>query len=387
MAPDLSTHHSVSAAAVRCVHAGSPRHADLPPPIRAASACSRPHTCRLGSEYCSPQGKYEPSLCPPGTALSRLPRAFVRLRKARTNARVCARVCARVHWCGSAGYFCPNFTSVLPCPEGHYCLRGSTEPAPCPLLASCPPLTVRRREYGGIVLTLGLDVLMLLILMYMKFVWEPRAVNRDRGRGVMEPSVSLRDALHATGEGTDLMAHGMEAGFGSVHASPTLAQSTNDLEKALLRASDAEAPLAAPIDAPHDVALPRVPSFRELGSLDTLKDGFRRCNAGLRLDVRFDDLGYTLPPPLNKTILSDVSGHIRPGRVTAVMGPSGAGKTTFMSVLMGKVNRTSGTLRINGAADEMYRYKTICGYVPQVCAPTCRACTIGGDPKARSCLY
>ena len=48
-----------------------------------------------------------------------------------------------------------------------------------------------------------------------------------------------------------------------------------------------------------------------------------------------------------------MSGRIRPGRVTAIMGPSGAGKTTFLSVLMGKVSRTGGTLRINGKEDEM----------------------------------
>lgn len=55
--------------------------------------------------------------------------------------------------------------------------------------------------------------------------------------------------------------------------------------------------------------------------------------------------------------------------VTAVMGPSGAGKTTFMTVLMGKVPRTSGTLYINGAQEEMYRYRKMIGFVPQVCGP------------------
>lgn len=47
------------------------------------------------------------------------------------------------------------------------------------------------------------------------------------------------------------------------------------------------------------------------------------------------------------------------------MGPSGAGKTTFMSVLMGKVARSSGKLVINGQEDEMVRYQKVIGFVPQ----------------------
>ena len=36
------------------------------------------------------------------------------------------------------------------------------------------------------------------------------------------------------------------------------------------------------------------------------------------------------------TVVAGVTGVISPGKVTAVMGPSGAGKTTFLSTLLGK---------------------------------------------------
>ena len=36
-----------------------------------------------------------------------------------------------------------------------------------------------------------------------------------------------------------------------------------------------------------------------------------------------------------KQLLSDVSGHASPGRLMAVMGASGAGKSTFLSALAG----------------------------------------------------
>ena len=35
-------------------------------------------------------------------------------------------------------------------------------------------------------------------------------------------------------------------------------------------------------------------------------------------------------------MLQGVTGHVRSGEVTAVMGPSGAGKTTFLNTLSGK---------------------------------------------------
>lgn len=69
--------------------------------------------------------------------------------------------------------------------------------------------------------------------------------------------------------------------------------------------------------------------------------------------------------PNGKFILQGVTGKIRSGAVTAIMGPSGCGKTTFMSTMMGKLNRTSGSLKISGESREMAEYKKIIGYVPQ----------------------
>jgi len=97
-----------------------------------------------------------------------------------------------------------------------------------------------------------------------------------------------------------------------------------------------------------------------------LNSSFRRCNAGLTLTLEFSKLSLHIPPPVDKLILAGVTGVIRPGRVTAVMGPSGAGKTTFLSVLMGtQVKRTGGSLRINGAPGELAAFGRVLGFVPQ----------------------
>ena len=87
--------------------------------------------------------------------------------------------------------------------------------------------------------------------------------------------------------------------------------------------------------------------------------------------IEFDDLRLTLKPPLpKKTILAGVTGALRSGRLTAIMGPSGAGKTSFLNVVSGKAasyGDTTGTLRINGVAEKtgIQPYKLAVGFVPQ----------------------
>ena len=62
-----------------------------------------------------------------------------------------------------------------------------------------------------------------------------------------------------------------------------------------------------------------------------------------------------------------MTGKLSPGRVTAVMGPSGAGKTTFLNALAGKAyhSYTTGIVLINGKPDPIKCYKKVIGFVAQ----------------------
>ncbi|KAH7511975.1 hypothetical protein FEM48_Zijuj12G0041000 [Ziziphus jujuba var. spinosa] len=84
------------------------------------------------------------------------------------------------------------------------------------------------------------------------------------------------------------------------------------------------------------------------------------------IEVAFKDLTLTLKGK-HKHLLRCVTGKIMPGRVSAVMGPSGAGKTTFLSALSGKATgcTTTGSIFINGKLQSMKSYKKIIGFVPQ----------------------
>lgn len=80
--------------------------------------------------------------------------------------------------------------------------------------------------------------------------------------------------------------------------------------------------------------------------------------------LRFSDISYTLP---GRTILDNITGHLRPGQVTAIMGASGAGKSTFLDILARKQKRgtVSGTMKVNGRFVKDEEFRRIMGFVDQ----------------------
>ena len=66
-------------------------------------------------------------------------------------------------------------------------------------------------------------------------------------------------------------------------------------------------------------------------------------------------------------LLKGVSGAFRPGVLTALMGVSGAGKTTLMDVLAGRKTGgyIDGTIRISGYPKKQETFARISGYCEQ----------------------
>lgn len=67
------------------------------------------------------------------------------------------------------------------------------------------------------------------------------------------------------------------------------------------------------------------------------------------------------------TLLNDISLPIEPGQLVALVGGSGAGKSTFMRTLLGIEPTTSGTVYLNGEnlRNNFNIYRNQIGYVPQ----------------------
>lgn len=81
--------------------------------------------------------------------------------------------------------------------------------------------------------------------------------------------------------------------------------------------------------------------------------------------LQFSNISYTIPS--GKTVLSDVSGTIKPGQIMAIMGPSGAGKSTLLDILARRQKRgvVQGTSLVNGRSVTDSEFKRVVGYVDQ----------------------
>lgn len=52
--------------------------------------------------------------------------------------------------------------------------------------------------------------------------------------------------------------------------------------------------------------------------------------------------------PGGSVALEDINIHIKPGEFVFIVGPSGAGKTTFFKMLFSEIKPTTGTIEVNG---------------------------------------
>lgn len=78
----------------------------------------------------------------------------------------------------------------------------------------------------------------------------------------------------------------------------------------------------------------------------------------------FENVSYQLN---GKHILSDIKGVAHPGEIMAIMGASGAGKTTFLDILARKNKRgvVDGQFYVNGEKVNDNEYKNVVGFVDQ----------------------
>ena len=88
----------------------------------------------------------------------------------------------------------------------------------------------------------------------------------------------------------------------------------------------------------------------------------------VRGEIEFDHVRFSYPDHPEKTIIHDFSAHVAPGQKVAIVGPTGAGKTTMVNLLMRFYDLDGGDIRIDGiSTKDMSREAVhgLFGMVPQ----------------------
>lgn len=83
--------------------------------------------------------------------------------------------------------------------------------------------------------------------------------------------------------------------------------------------------------------------------------------------LHFSDISYSLGSDASNLILDGVTGTVKNGQVMAIMGASGAGKSTFLDILARKRKRGKvfGQILVNGRSVPNSEYSKIMGFVDQ----------------------
>ena len=75
--------------------------------------------------------------------------------------------------------------------------------------------------------------------------------------------------------------------------------------------------------------------------------------------VRFEHVRFSYPDTPDKIIIKDFSAEVRPGQKVAIVGPTGAGKTTMVNLLMRFFEVNSGSILIDGTPISDLRRETV----------------------------
>lgn len=89
----------------------------------------------------------------------------------------------------------------------------------------------------------------------------------------------------------------------------------------------------------------RVFEFLEAKEMDDESHKFAKLPQ-IKGEVEFKNVRFGYTP--DKTVINDFSAHVRPGQKVAIVGPTGAGKTTMVNLLMRFYEINSGEILIDG---------------------------------------
>ncbi|KXJ88853.1 hypothetical protein Micbo1qcDRAFT_166301, partial [Microdochium bolleyi] len=234
--------------------------------------------------------------------------------------------------CLQGNYCPPPGKESIKCPVGHYCQPGCSTPTPCAFGSTCPAgssFEIYWVPLGVLVLVDILLIIGILLLVFrgrLKASQRKHAINEKPSNSIPTRMGTIKNAFHGYGRlhDSDHEMMPLQATYMPSQDGWTGFQEALNLYE--LPGSEAE-----------DVEAKFSPQLR------AFVDSMKRATDATRLGLSFTytDLSFQ-PKRGGPFILNKVTGAIDRGVLTAVMGGSGAGKSTFVNVLMGKITNTSG---------------------------------------------
>jgi ATP-binding cassette subfamily B protein len=98
--------------------------------------------------------------------------------------------------------------------------------------------------------------------------------------------------------------------------------------------------------------------FEILDAEDTLADSPEAVEPGeLRGEVKFEGVGFSFPG--GRTLLDGIDLHVKPGEHVALVGPSGAGKTTLVTLLQRFYDPAAGRVLVDGRDLRALRQRSV----------------------------
>ena len=79
----------------------------------------------------------------------------------------------------------------------------------------------------------------------------------------------------------------------------------------------------------------------------------------VRGEVDFEHVRFSYPDSPDKIIIKDFSAHVAPGQKVAIVGPTGAGKTTMVNLLMRFYEIADGCIKIDGVPSQGIRREDV----------------------------
>ena len=228
--------------------------------------------------------------------------------------------------CGH-GYYCPKGGKErLICPAGHYCPQGSFEATECTFGSICSEGSYFTRSYLPLAFLGFLDIIIVTTVVAVELMGRKRKSCQSRDGGIQR----LKKAFtFSTANFESPKFHSLphddvqlESKIVDVRRSPT--GFLSEVDNFCTYEGDEDS-----ISYKAERSDPDIQQLVKSLSRCTLASSF-----GLSFD--FENLRFQ-PNQKNSAVLSDVSGQIHSGTLSGVMGASGAGKSTFVNVLMGQL--------------------------------------------------